>query len=102
MSKGVKALLINYPSNPTGSSYTKKELTDIARVALKHNLLIISDEVYDELTYDYEHTPIATLKGMRKNVVYLNGFSKSYAMTGFRLGYACGPAKCIAAMTKIH
>ena len=101
-SKGVKALMINYPSNPTGASYTKSELQEIGKVVLKHNLLVISDEVYDELTYDFDHTPFPSLKGLKNNVIYLNGFSKSYAMTGFRLGYACGPAPIIAAMTKIH
>jgi len=100
--KGVKALMINYPCNPTGTSYTKKELEAISRVVKKHNLLVVSDEVYDELTYDFDHTPLASLKGMKDYVVYLNGFSKSYAMTGFRIGYACGPDKVIAAMTKIH
>lgn len=99
---GVKALMINYPCNPTGASYSKKELQEIARFVLKHNLLVFSDEVYDELTYDYDHTPLSSLTGMRKNVIYFNGFSKAYAMTGFRLAYACGPAKFIAAMTKIH
>lgn len=100
--KGVKGLMINYPCNPTGASYTKEELKDIARVATKRNLVVVSDEIYDELTYDFEHTPLPTLKGMKERVVYLNGFSKAYAMTGFRLGYACGPAKIIAGMTKIH
>lgn len=98
----VKALLLNYPSNPTGASYTKEELQRIARVALKHNLFIVSDEVYDELTFDFDHTPFASLKGMKKHVIYLNGFSKSYAMTGFRIGWACGPRDVIGAMTKIH
>lgn len=100
--KGAKALLINYPCNPTGASYTKKELQQIARIADKHDLLVLSDEVYDELTYDFDHTPFASLPGMKKRVIYFNGFSKAFAMTGFRLGYACGPAKVIAAMTKIH
>ncbi|MDE2027328.1 MAG: aminotransferase class I/II-fold pyridoxal phosphate-dependent enzyme, partial [Candidatus Omnitrophica bacterium] len=63
---------------------------------------VISDELYDELTYDFEHTPMATLPGMKNRVIYLNGFSKSYAMTGFRIGYACGPADLVGAMTKIH
>lgn len=102
VSKGVKALMINYPCNPTGASYTKEELLKIAAVVKKHNLLVISDEVYDELTYDFDHTPLSSLKGMKDHVVYFNGFSKAYAMTGFRLGYACGPRKVIAAMTKIH
>ena len=100
--KGVKALMINYPCNPTGASYTKKELKEIARIAEKHDLIVISDEVYDELTYDYDHTPLPSLPGMKKRVLYFNGFSKAFAMTGFRLGYVCGPAKAVAAMTKIH
>jgi len=100
--RGTKALMINYPANPTGTSYTKKELQDIARVIVKRNLMVVSDEVYDELTYDFDHTPLATLKGMKDRVVYLNGFSKAYAMTGFRLGYACGHPDVIGAMTKIH
>ncbi len=100
--KGVKALMINYPCNPTGASYTKKELQAIAKIIKKHNLLVISDEVYDELTYEFDHTPFASLKGMKEHVIYFNGFSKAYAMTGFRIGWACGPSKIIAAMTKIH
>lgn len=100
--KGVKALMINYPCNPTGTSYTRKELLAIAKAVKKCGLLVISDEVYDELTYDFDHTPLASLPGMKERVVYLNGFSKSYAMTGFRIGWACGPKKIIAAMTKIH
>lgn len=100
--KGVRGILLGYPSNPTGASYTKKELEAIARVVKKHDMLVISDEIYDELTYDFEHTPMATLPQMRERVVYLNGFSKSYAMTGFRIGYACGPADIVGAMTKIH
>ncbi len=100
--KGVKALMINYPCNPTGTSYTKKELEAIASIVRKYDLLVISDEVYDELTYDFEHTPFASLKGMKERTIYLNGFSKAYAMTGFRLGWAAGPAEIIAGMTKIH
>jgi aminotransferase len=65
-------------------------------------MLIVSDEVYDELTYDFDHTPMASLPGMKDRVVYLNGFSKAYAMTGFRIGWACGPKNIVAAMTKIH
>lgn len=100
--RGVKALMINYPANPTGTSYSRQELEAIARVACKHDLLVVSDEVYDELTYDFDHTPLASLKGMRERVIYLNGFSKAYAMTGFRLGWVAGPAEIIAGMTKIH
>jgi len=102
LTKGVKALMINYPCNPTGTSYTRTELNALARVIKKHKLLVISDEVYDELTYDFDHTPIASIKGMGENVIYLNGFSKSYAMTGFRVGYVCGPAEIVGAMLKIH
>ena len=100
--KGVRGILLGYPSNPTGTSYSKKELEEIARVVKKHDMLVISDELYDELTYDFEHTPMATLPQMRERVIYLNGFSKNYAMTGFRIGYACGPADIVGAMTKIH
>jgi aminotransferase len=100
--KGAKALLLNYPANPTGASYTKGELQELSKTIIKYKLLVISDEIYDELTYDFDHTPLATIKGMKRHVVYLNGFSKSFAMTGFRIGWACGPAEIIAGMTKIH
>ena len=100
--KNVKALLINYPCNPTGVSYTKQELKEIAKIAVKHNIFIVSDEIYDELTYDFDHTSLASFSGMHERVIYLNGFSKSYAMTGFRIGYACAPRYVIDAMTKIH
>jgi aminotransferase len=99
---GVRALLLNYPCNPTGVSYTKKELLALNKVVQAHDILVISDEVYDELTYDFDHTPFATLPGAKERTVYLNGFSKSFAMTGWRVGYACGPRAIIAAMTKIH
>jgi len=101
-SKGVKVLMINYPCNPTGASYTKDELLNIAKVVKNRNLLVVSDEVYDELTYDYDHTPFASLPGMKNHVIYLNGFSKVYAMTGFRIGWVCGPRPIVEAMTKIH
>jgi len=100
--KKTKAIILNYPTNPTGVSYRKKELEAINRVLLKHKLLCISDEIYGDLTYDFEHTPFAALSGSKGNTVYLNGFSKSYAMTGWRVGFACGPKEVIAAMTKIH
>jgi len=100
--KGVKALMINYPCNPTGASYLRKELIELAKVIKKHNLLVISDEVYDELTYDFDHTPFASIKGMKEHCIYLNGFSKTYAMTGFRIGWVCGPKEIVGAMTKIH
>lgn len=102
LSKGVKAVLLNYPANPTGVSYSKKELLELSRIFIKHDLVVISDEIYDELTYDFSHTPISGLKGMKERTVYLNGFSKAFAMTGWRVGYACGPEDIISAMTKIH
>ncbi len=100
--KKVKAIILNYPNNPTGVSYTKKELERINKVLLKHNLLCISDEIYGDLTYDYEHTSFPSLPNAKNRTLYLNGFSKSYAMTGWRVGFVCGPREIIAAMTKIH
>jgi aminotransferase len=100
--KGVKGILINYPCNPTGASYTKKELEALVKVFKKHDLIVLSDEIYDELTYDFNHTAMPSLPQMKERTVYLNGFSKAYAMTGFRIGYACGPKDIIAGMTKIH
>jgi aminotransferase len=97
-----KAIILNYPNNPTGVSYTKRELVQINKVLLKHKILCVSDEIYSDLTYDFEHVPFATLAQAKNNTVYLNGFSKSYAMTGWRVGFACGPKEIIAAMTKIH
>jgi len=97
-----KALVLNYPTNPTGVSYTKKELQELNKVLLKHNIICISDEIYGDLTYDFDHTAFPTLSNAKNNTVYLNGFSKSYAMTGWRVGYVCGPKEIIAAMTKIH
>lgn len=97
-----KAIVLNYPTNPTGVSYTKKELEALARVIRKRNLIVISDEVYSELSFDFKHTPLFTLPSMRSRTVYLNGFSKGFAMTGWRVGYACGPKEVIAAMTKVH
>ncbi|MCM8773385.1 MAG: aminotransferase class I/II-fold pyridoxal phosphate-dependent enzyme [Candidatus Omnitrophica bacterium] len=97
-----KAIILNYPSNPTGVTYTKEELEDIWEILEKEDILIISDEVYDELTYSGKHIPFSSLKRAKKRTVLLNGFSKGYAMTGFRLGFACGDEKIISAMTKIH
>ncbi|MBU0547530.1 MAG: aminotransferase class I/II-fold pyridoxal phosphate-dependent enzyme [Candidatus Omnitrophica bacterium] len=100
--KKVKAIVLNYPINPTGISYRRKELEEINRVLLKHKILCISDEVYGDLTYDFSHTAFPTLPDAKKGTVYFNGFSKAYAMTGWRVGFACGPKEIIAAMTKIH
>src|SRR3989338_4186174 len=100
--KRTKAVLLNYPANPTGISYTKKELGELNKIILKHKILCLSDEIYADLTYDFPHTPFASLHQARNNTIYLDGFSKSYAMTGWRVGFAFGPRKIIAAMTKIH
>ena len=100
--KKTKAIILNYPVNPTGVSYTRKELSEINNILLKHKILCITDEVYGDLTYDFEHVHFTTLPRAKSNTVYLDGFSKSYAMTGWRVGFACGPREIIAAMTKIH
>lgn len=97
-----KGLLIGYPNNPTGAIMTRERLAEIANVAEKHDLFVFSDEIYDRLVYGTEHTHFATLPNMRKRTVVLGGFSKSHAMTGWRLGYAVGPSEIIAAMRKIH
>ncbi len=98
-----KAIILNYPCNPTGATYTLEELKALWKVLSKSNITIISDEVYDELTYEGKHHPIASLdKKAYENTILLNGFSKGYAMTGFRVGFACGSKKIIAAMMKIQ
>ncbi len=97
-----KAILIGYPNNPTGAVMTRERLAEIAAVAEKHDLLVISDEIYDRLVYGIQHTHFATLPAMRARTLVLGGFSKSHAMTGWRLGYAVGPVDLIAAMRKIH
>ena len=97
-----KAIMLNFPTNPTGGTMTRAELLSIAAVVLKHNLLVITDEIYSELTFEGEHVSIASLPGMKERTIFLHGFSKAYAMTGFRIGYACGPVELIDAMMKIH
>ncbi|MEK7274754.1 MAG: aminotransferase class I/II-fold pyridoxal phosphate-dependent enzyme [Candidatus Desantisbacteria bacterium] len=97
-----KAVLLSYPSNPTGASLNRDELMAVAEVIKKYNLLIISDEIYSLLSYDQPHTSIASLPGMRDRTVLLDGFSKAYAMTGWRVGYAVGHKDIIMAMCKIH
>ena len=97
-----KALVLNFPTNPTGGTMTRAELEKIAAVVLRHNLLVLTDEIYSELTFEGEHVSIASLPGMVERTIFLHGFSKAYAMTGFRIGYACGPAEIIEAMMKIH
>lgn len=98
----VKGIIFNYPANPTGVSYTRKELEQLKKVLIGYKILCITDEIYCDLTYDFTHTAFPSLPGAKEYTLYLNGFSKSYAMTGWRVGYACGPKDIIAAMTKIH
>ncbi|HHW29043.1 MAG TPA: aminotransferase class I/II-fold pyridoxal phosphate-dependent enzyme [Syntrophomonadaceae bacterium] len=102
ISSKTKAILLSYPNNPTGAIMEKADLEEIAQVARNYNLLVISDEVYAELTYGRKHVSISTLDGMKERTVLLNGFSKAFAMTGWRLGYAAGPKEIINAMLKIH
>jgi len=97
-----KVLLLCYPNNPTGAVMDRDELEKIAAVAVAHDLIVISDEIYDRLTYTGRHTCMASLPGMQERTLLLNGFSKAYAMTGWRVGYVAGNADFIAAMTKIH
>ncbi|MEN6546505.1 MAG: aminotransferase class I/II-fold pyridoxal phosphate-dependent enzyme [Armatimonadia bacterium] len=97
-----KALLVGYPNNPTGATMSREELLPIAEVCVKHDLIVFSDEIYSHLTYEGEHACIASLPGMYERTVVFNGFSKAYAMTGWRLGYACGPVPIVDAMNRIH
>ncbi len=99
---GCKVLVLNFPTNPTGGTVDRKTLSEIADFATEKDLLVLSDEIYSELTYEGGHTSIASLPGMRERTIFLHGFSKAYAMTGFRIGYACGPAPLIEAMMKVH
>ncbi len=103
VTKRTKALLIGYPNNPTGAVMAKDDLLKIAAFAEKHDLIVISDEIYGDLTYGgMEHTAFSSLPGMKERTILLNGFSKAYAMTGWRIGYALGNPDFITAMTKIH
>ncbi|MDE6677208.1 MAG: aminotransferase class I/II-fold pyridoxal phosphate-dependent enzyme, partial [Clostridia bacterium] len=102
VTKKTKAIIIAYPNNPTGGIMTKEQLEKIVPVIKKHDLLVISDEIYAELTYCGRHTSIASLEGMRERTVVLGGFSKSFAMTGWRIGFASAPKEIDAAMLKIH
>ena len=97
-----KAIFIGYPANPTGAVMPKDKLEQIAKIARRHQLLVISDEIYARLVYGVEHTCFATLPGMKESTIFLGGFSKAYAMTGWRVGYAAATREIIAAMTKIH
>jgi aminotransferase len=98
-----KALLLSFPTNPTGGVLSFEELRSIAAVCRQHDIMVLADEIYSELTYDgVQHVSLASLPGMRERTILLNGCSKSFAMTGFRIGYACAPAPIIEAMMKVH
>ena len=98
-----KLLIFPYPNNPTGAVMRRNELEEIAKVIIKHNLFVLSDEIYSELTYGgEEHCSIASISGMQERTIVINGFSKTYSMTGWRLGYALGPEPVISQMTKLH
>jgi len=97
-----KVLMLNFPNNPTGAIMSRGDLEAIAAFARERDLVVITDEIYGELTYDSPHCSIASLPGLKDRTLFLHGFSKAWAMTGFRLGYACGPAELIEAMMKVH
>ncbi len=97
-----KAILLSYPNNPTGAVMSRERLMEIAKLAERHDLLVISDEIYDQLVYGVQHTCFASLPGMRERTITLGGFSKDYAMTGWRIGYAAASPEVLAAMRKIH
>ena len=97
-----KALLIGYPNNPTGAVMSRERLSEIAAIAKQHNLLVISDEIYDRLVYDTEHVCFPSLPGMTGRTILLQGFSKAYAMTGWRIGYVAAPAEILAQLRKVH
>ncbi len=98
-----KALLIGYPNNPTGAVLSRQRLEEIAAIAKKHDLIVLSDEIYDRLVYgSHQHVCFASLPGMKERTIHLGGMSKDYAMTGWRIGYACGPADLMDAMRKVH
>ena len=103
MSEKTKAIILPYPCNPTGAIMEKEDLEKLAEVLRGTDIIVISDEIYAELTFDgIRHTSVASIPGMRERTVLINGFSKAFSMTGWRLGYACGPAPLLAAITKIH
>lgn len=97
-----KAIILNFPNNPTGAVLERKDVEEIAEIVIEHDLLVITDEIYSELTYEGERVCIASLPGMRERTIFLNGFSKTWAMTGFRVGFVCAPASLTDAMMKIH
>lgn len=102
LTKRSKVLLLSFPTNPTGASLPATELAALARLCVERDLLVITDEIYSELTYEGRHRSIAAEPGMRERTIFLHGFSKAYAMTGFRIGYACAPAHLLEAMLRVH
>jgi len=99
---GCKLLMLNLPCNPTGGTCDRAQIEAIAKFAVKKDLIVLSDEIYSELTFEGVHTSIASIPGMKERTIFLHGFSKAFAMTGWRIGYACGPAPLIEAMMKVH
>ncbi len=99
---GCKLLMLNLPCNPTGGTCDRAQVEAIAKFAVEKDLIVLSDEIYSELTFEGVHTSIASLPGMKERTIFLHGFSKAFAMTGWRIGYACGPAALIEAMMKVH
>ena len=97
-----KVLVMPFPNNPTGAIMTKEELEELVPVIIEKDIFVISDEIYSALTYKEEHCSIGSLPGMKERTIVINGFSKAFAMTGWRLGYACGPKEIISQMTKLH
>lgn len=97
-----KVLILPFPNNPTGAIMERKDLEEIAKIIIEKDIFVISDEIYSQLTYDKKHVSIASIEGMKERTLLIDGFSKAYAMTGWRLGYACGPSEIIKQMTKIH
>ena len=102
ITENTRVLIMPFPNNPTGAIMEKEDLESIAEVCIEKDIIVLSDEIYSELTYKDKHVSIASLPGMKERTLLINGFSKSHAMTGWRLGYACGPEELIAQMTKIH
>lgn len=102
VSPRTRLLILNYPNNPTGAALTRNEVEEIARFAIAHDLIVIADDIYAELSYEEPHISIASMPGMKERTIFLHGFSKAWAMTGFRIGYACAPPDLTDAMMKIH
>jgi aminotransferase len=102
VSPRTRVLLLNFPTNPTGAALTREDVAGIAEFAIEHDILVITDEIYSELTYDAERVSVAAMPGMKKRTIFLHGFSKAWAMTGFRVGFSCAPPELTEAMMKIH